>query len=186
MNKSGIMFLLAAVTIIFFAVEINGAESKEIRASIVRDTIEFEEVEVEQTPDSTVINVEVDSVTVLTEENKDPEISYVKLITMDESATLRSLLAKDGFSITIKDDSPGQLEVFIKKGRRNYVKLKRDPGKSNTFLARLIYPNSEDAYDLYTGSRESPYSIPFTIFVRDKISERIVAKKTLKYVFGDY
>jgi hypothetical protein len=117
--------------------------------------------------------------TVSTKENEKPKLNLQRLVPAGENVTIRTLQSTVGYRITISDDFPGQLEVNF-----NGPVTVRQAG-TNVYDVTLNFLKSKQAFERYTDSRDSPYSVSFQINVKDKIAGHSLTQTGI-FQFGDW
>jgi hypothetical protein len=118
--------------------------------------------------------------TVSTKENSKPKIALQRLVPAGENVSVRTLQSTVGYRITINDDFPGQLDVNF----TGPVTVKQSG--SNVYDVTLNFLRSKQAFDNFTDSRDSPYSVSFQITVKDKIAPGHSLTQTGVFQFGEW
>ncbi len=128
---------------------------------------------------SVTIKVGNSSKTVDLKPNEKPKISIQKITNMGDGVTVRTLQSVVGFRVTISDDFPGQLDVKF----NGPVEVKN--AGANTYDITLKGFGSKSAFDNFASGKDSPYSIGFTVTVKDKIAGHTVTGQQ-SFQFGDW
>ncbi|TRZ65648.1 hypothetical protein D4R20_01720 [bacterium] len=94
-------------------------------------------------------------------------------------ASLRQLQATVGYTVRIDDDFPSTLDVKI----TGPVVVK--PKDNFTYEVMLKFRNSKDEFDRWAEGKDAPYSVNFTVEVKNRISGQSV-KQIKPFTFGDW
>lgn len=128
---------------------------------------------------SLVIRVGSSSKTVELKPNEKPRINIQSIAAMGENARVTSLQSSVCFRVTITDDFPGQLDVKI-NGPVTFKQV-----SPTTFDVTMNAFSSKAAFDNFTEGKDSPYSLGFTVTVKDKIAgHSITAQQSFR--FGEW
>jgi hypothetical protein len=128
---------------------------------------------------SVVIKVGSSSKTVELKPNEKPKINIQSIASMGENARVTSLQSSVCFRVTINDDFPGQLDVKI-NGPVTFKQV-----SATTFDVTMNAFSSKAAFDNFTEGKDSPYSLGFTVSVKDKIAgHSITAQQSFR--FGEW
>jgi hypothetical protein len=109
------------------------------------------------------------SSTASTRENKLQVVTVQTLAPSGEEASIRQIQAVTAWRVTIDDDFPDQLEVKFS----GPVSVNQ---KGNSYDVKLNLIGSKESYDRFTDSKDSPYSVSFTVSVTDKLSKKTVSR----------
>jgi len=128
---------------------------------------------------SVTIKVGGSSKTVELKPNEKPKISISRVTNMGEDVSIRTLQSVTGFRVVISDDFPGQLDVKF----NGPIEVKN--AGQNTYDITMKAFGSQSAFDNFSSGKDSPYSIGFTISIKDKISGQAVTGQQ-SFIFGDW
>lgn len=117
--------------------------------------------------------------TVNVKENRKPQVSFARISSMGEDAKVTTLQRNVCYRITVSDDFVEQLDVKFSGG----VTVKQvGPGIYDVTMNSF---GSKAAFDNYTDSRTSPYSVGFTVTVSDRIAPHKVTGQN-SFIFGEW
>lgn len=128
---------------------------------------------------SVTIKVGNSTKTVELKPNEKPKVNIQRVTNMGENVSVRTLQSVTGFRVTISDDFPGQLDVKF----NGPVEVKN--AGANTYDITLKGFGSKSAFDNFASGKDSPYSIGFTVTVKDKIAGHTVTGQQ-SFSFGDW
>ncbi|MBS1494280.1 MAG: hypothetical protein JST55_12255 [Bacteroidetes bacterium] len=128
---------------------------------------------------SVTIKVGSSSKTVELKPNEKPKISISRVTNMGEDVSIRTLQSVTGFRVVISDDFPGQLDVKFS----GPVEVKN--AGQNTYDITMKAFGSKSAFDNFSSGKDSPYSVGFTVTVKDKIAGHTVTGQQ-SFIFGDW
>ncbi|MBS1515298.1 MAG: hypothetical protein JSS63_09715 [Bacteroidetes bacterium] len=128
---------------------------------------------------SVTIKVGSSSKTVELRPNDKPKVSISRVTNMGENVSVRTLQSVTGFRVVISDDFPGQLDVKF----NGPIEVKN--AGQNTYDITLKAFGSKSAFDNFSSGKDSPYSIGFTVTVKDKIAGHTVTGQQ-SFIFGDW
>ncbi|MBN8568698.1 MAG: hypothetical protein J0M18_03620 [Ignavibacteria bacterium] len=128
---------------------------------------------------SVTIKVGSSTKTVELKANEKPKISISKVTNMGEGVSVRTLQSVTGFRVTINDDFPGQLDVKF----NGPIEVKN--AGQNTYDITMKAFGSQSAFDNFSSGKDSPYSVGFTVTVKDKIKGETVTGQQ-SFIFGDW
>jgi hypothetical protein len=126
-----------------------------------------------------VLKVGTTSKTVTTKPNEKPKISLQRLVPAGENVSVRAIQGTVGYRVTINDDFPGNLDVNFSGP------VTVNQSGPNTYDVTLNFLKSKTAFDNYTDSKDSPYSVGFQISVKDKIAGHSLTQ-TGVFQFGEW
>lgn len=127
---------------------------------------------------SVVIKVGNSTTTVELKPNEKPKIGFQRISSMGEETRVTSLQSSVCYRVTISDDFPGQLEVKFS----GPVSVKQS---GNAYDVTLNAFTSKGAFDNYTDNKDSPYSLGFTVTVKDKIAGHSITGQNT-FIFGEW
>jgi hypothetical protein len=128
---------------------------------------------------SVTIKVGNSSKTVELKPNEKPKISISRVTNMGEEVSVRTLQSVTGFRVVINDDFPGQLDVKF----NGPIDVKN--AGQNTYDITMRAFGSQSAFDNFSSGKDSPYSVGFTVSIKDKISGQTVTGQQ-SFIFGDW
>jgi hypothetical protein len=111
--------------------------------------------------------------------NEKPKISISRVTNMGEGVSVRTLQSVTGFRVVISDDFPGQLDVKF----NGPIEVKN--AGQNTYDITMKAFGSQSAFDNFSSGKDSPYSVGFTVTVKDKIAGHTVTGQQ-SFIFGDW
>jgi hypothetical protein len=127
---------------------------------------------------SVVIKVGNQSKTVELSPNEKPKVSFSRVTSMGEETRVSTLQSSVGYRVVISDDFPGQLEVKFS----GPVTVKQ---QGSTYDVTMNAFGSKSSFDNFTDNKEAPYSVGFTVSVKDKIAGHTVTGQQA-FIFGEW
>lgn len=121
-----------------------------------------------------------ESKTVSTKENQKPKLVMQRLVDAGENVSITKLQMTVGYRVTINDDYPDQLDINF----TGPVKVKKVGPM--VYDVTLDFIKSKETYDKYTENRDPPYSVNFTVTVKDRVASQQVVKQLGTFQFGEY
>jgi hypothetical protein len=112
-------------------------------------------------------------------ENRKPTISFQRVTTMGEDVRASTLQRMVGFRVTITDDFPSQLDVKF----NGAVTVKNVA--TGVYDVTMNAFSSRVAFDMYTDSRNEPYSVGFTVTVTDKLAPHKITGQN-QFLFSEW
>jgi len=128
---------------------------------------------------SVTIRVGNSTKTVELRPNEKPKLNFARMTNMGENVSVRTLQSVTGYRLTISDDFPGQLDVKFS----GPVEVKN--AGNNTYDITMKAFGSQSAFDNFASGKDSPYSVGFTVSIKDKISGHSVTGQQ-SFTFGDW
>ena len=119
------------------------------------------------------------SKTVTTKPNKAPTVTLQSLAPSGEDVSIRKIQSTTGYRVTISDDFPGQLDVNF----TGPISVKQ--AGPLTYDITLNFLGSKGAFDRYTESKDSPYTVGFRVTITDKIAGHSIQRSGI-FTFGEW
>lgn len=132
---------------------------------------------------SVVIRVGGQTKSVSLKPNEKPRVSFQKMAVMGEDARVSQLQSTVGFRVTVTDDFPGQLDIKVSGPVTS--KVQSSSGGTTTIDITLNAFSSKGTFDNFTDNKNAPYSVGFTVTVKDKISGHSVTGQN-SFMFGEW
>ncbi|MCX6157062.1 MAG: hypothetical protein NTY74_03680 [Ignavibacteriae bacterium] len=113
--------------------------------------------------------------------NTPPNVQLTSVNRGSGDAKLSDLQSTGGYTLTISDDTGlGNLDISFS----NNVTVK--PLSSGSYQIKLSQFGSKAQFDKWAENKSAPYSVSFTVTVKDKINPKHVVVRTGKYEFGEW
>lgn len=119
------------------------------------------------------------SKTVTTKPNKAPTVTLQSLAPSGEDVSIRKIQSTTGYRVTISDDFPGQLDVNF----TGPISVKQ--AGPLTYDITLNFLGSKGAFERYTDSKDSPYTVGFRVTITDKIAGHSIQRSGI-FTFGEW
>jgi hypothetical protein len=128
---------------------------------------------------SVVIKVGTSTKTIDLKQKEKPKISFQRITSMGEDTRASTLQSNVCYRVTISSDFPGQLDVKFS----GPITVKTV--NQTTYDVTMNAFSSKVSFDNYIENKSAPYSLGFTVTVKDRIAPHQVTGQN-SFIFGDW